>query len=112
MTADNAAEAPNIATIIPVFGIGSYDEAVAHYVDWLGFNLDWEWRSAPGRPVIMAISRPGVGLMLNEANTSAVGSSLVLHVAISRPSPPNGTHAARSRLLSTCSPRTTSRASA
>ncbi|MCH8292965.1 hypothetical protein IH992_17895, partial [Candidatus Poribacteria bacterium] len=76
----NSGEMPKITEIVPVFGIGSYDEAVAHYVDWLGFNLDWEWREAPGRPVIMAISRDGVSLMLNEHPASSSASSLVLKV--------------------------------
>ncbi len=76
----NSGEMPKITEIVPVFGIGSYDEAVAHYVDWLGFNLDWEWREAPGRPVIMAISRDGVSLMLNEHHASSSASSLVLKV--------------------------------
>ena len=64
-------EKSKITGLVPVFGIGSYDEAVAHYVDWLGFNLDWEWRAAPGRPVIMAISRDEVSLMLNEAGSQS-----------------------------------------
>ncbi len=73
-------ETPRITEIVPVFGIGSYDEAVAFYVDGLGFNLDWEWREAPGRPVIMAISRNGVALMLNEHPDSSSASSLTLKV--------------------------------
>jgi hypothetical protein len=51
----------------PVLRIASYDDAVEHYVDWLGFQLDWEWRRSPGEPVIMAVSRDGIGLMLTEA---------------------------------------------
>ena len=69
--ADNSTEAPKITGMVPVFGIKSYAEAVAHYVDWLGFKLDWEWREAPGRPVIMSISRDGVSVMLNEADETA-----------------------------------------
>ena len=69
-----------IMEVETVFGIGSYDEAVGFYVDWLGFNLEWEWREAPGRPVIMAISRDGVSLMLNEHPDSPSASTLVLRV--------------------------------
>ncbi len=76
----NSAGTSKITGIVPVFGIRSYKEAVAHYVDWLGFNLDWEWREAPGRPVIMAISRDGASLMLNEDDELAVGSWLTLRV--------------------------------
>ena len=59
-------EEPRIERMVPVFGISSYAEAVAHYVEWLGFKLDWEWREAPGQPVIMAISKDDVAFMLNE----------------------------------------------
>jgi len=76
----NSAKKPKITEIVPVFGIKSYEEAIAHYVDWLGFNLDWEWREAPGRPVIMAISRDGASLMLNEGDELSVGSWLTLRV--------------------------------
>ena len=34
----------------PVLRIGSYEEAVDHYADWLGFKLEWDWREAPGQP--------------------------------------------------------------
>ena len=69
-----------IAEVVPVFTIGSYDEAVVFYVDWLGFSLDWEWREAPGRPVVMAISRDGVSLMLVEQTDSPSASWLNLKV--------------------------------
>ena len=35
---------PTIDTIVPVFGVGSYEETVSHYVEWLGFKVDWEYR--------------------------------------------------------------------
>ena len=54
-------EEPRIERMVSVFGISSYTEAVAHYIGWLGFNLDWEWRQAPGQPVIMGISRDKIG---------------------------------------------------
>lgn len=57
----------NLQGLVPVLGIGSRDGAVDFYVSWLGFALDWEWREAPGRPSIIAISRDGIGMMLNEA---------------------------------------------
>ena len=55
-----------IEEMVPVFGIDSYEDAKAHYVDWLGFTIDWEWREAEGQPVIMAISRDGASFMLDE----------------------------------------------
>ena len=71
---------PRVTLVTPVFGIASYEDAVNHYVNWLGFNLDWEWREAPGRPVIMSISRSGVTIMLNEAATDSTHSRLNLKV--------------------------------
>jgi catechol 2,3-dioxygenase-like lactoylglutathione lyase family enzyme len=56
----------NLRRIRPVLRILSYDEAVAYYVDWLGFKIEWEWREAPGKPVIMEISRDGVDIHLVE----------------------------------------------
>ena len=56
----------NLTSIQPVIRILSYDEGVAYYVDWLGFKIDWEWREAPGKPVIIAISRDGVEIGLVE----------------------------------------------
>ena len=35
---------PTIDTIVPVFGVGSYEETVSHYFEWLGFRVDWEYR--------------------------------------------------------------------
>ena len=60
-----------IEEMVPVFGIASYADAKAHYVDWLGFTIDWEWREAAGRPVIMAISRDHAAFMLNEYDEPA-----------------------------------------
>lgn len=54
--------------IRPVLGVKSYDEAVAHYVDWLGFKIEWEWRHAPNEPVIMQISRDDVAIQLIEGD--------------------------------------------
>jgi hypothetical protein len=72
------ARAPKITGWYPVLGIRSYDEALAYYVEFLGFNLDWEWRRAPGSPVIMSVSRDRVSLGLNESH--APGSWLNLFV--------------------------------
>lgn len=57
---------PRVSNARPVFGIKSYKEAVAHYVDWLGFELLWEWREAEGQPVIMTVARDRFELMLSE----------------------------------------------
>lgn len=57
---------PRLGKVRPVFRIGSYQDALTHYRDWLGFNLDWDWFEAPGEPVIAAFSRDGVEFMVNE----------------------------------------------
>ena len=31
---------------VPILHIDSYEEAKAYYVDWLGFKIDWEFRSS------------------------------------------------------------------
>ncbi len=75
------ADQPNIKSWYPVFGIRSYAKAVDYYVDWLGFNLDWEWREAPGQPAIVSISREGINIGLNESEDAATGAWLVVAVA-------------------------------
>ncbi|HCP99941.1 MAG TPA: hypothetical protein DIT99_04285 [Candidatus Latescibacteria bacterium] len=71
---------PKINSMVPVFGIDSYEEGVEHYVDWLGFKIDWEWREAPGQPVVMAISRDEVAFMLNEHPSTPRPSEVHLKV--------------------------------
>jgi hypothetical protein len=47
----------------PCLYIKSYDEALPYYVDFLRFNVDFEWRSKEGLPVYMGVSRgasPGI----------------------------------------------------
>ena len=63
-----------IESMVPVFGIGGYAEAKAHYVDWLGFAIDWEWRQAASEPVIMAVSRGAAAFMLNEYSDPSPGT--------------------------------------
>ena len=70
----------NITRIRPVLHIHSYDEAVAFYVAWLGFRIEWEWREAPGKPVIMEISRDGVDIHLVEGGDEPPTSWIQLHL--------------------------------
>ncbi len=72
---------PNFKSWYPVFGIRSYEEAIDYYVDWLGFNLDWEWREAPGEPAIVSISRDRINIGLNESADAPTGSWLIVAVA-------------------------------
>ncbi len=64
----------------PVFRITWYEQAVAHYVDWLGFAIDWEWRREPGAPVVMAISRDGVDMHLVENDDHPPSSWIQIHL--------------------------------
>ena len=56
---------PTLETARSVLPIGNFEEALAHYRDWLGFNLDWDWFEAPDEPVIAAFSRDDVAFMVN-----------------------------------------------
>ena len=51
--------------VTPVFGILDYHQAVAFYVDWLGFHIDWQ--DQPPKeptPVYVQISRADIVLHL------------------------------------------------
>ena len=68
LSAASAHEPVRILGCKPSFRIDAYDRAVDHYVTWLGFNLDWEWRAGPDQPVIISVTRDGLSLFLNEAS--------------------------------------------
>lgn len=60
--------------VTPVFQITDYPQAMAFYVDWLGFRIDWEDRPASGG-VYVQISRGSIVLHLtNYAHESCIGS--------------------------------------
>jgi uncharacterized glyoxalase superfamily protein PhnB len=50
----------------PVLRIDDYKDAVAFYVDYLGFEIEFEWRHEPGFPVYMGLMRGGLGLHVTE----------------------------------------------
>ena len=70
---------PTIDSIVPVFGVGSYEETVSHYVVWLGFKVDWEYREEQ-LPFVVSITRDGFSFMLAEAETSN-GSWTTIYVS-------------------------------
>jgi hypothetical protein len=41
----------------PCFGIKDYNEAMSYYLDFLGFNVDFEWKENEDAPAYMGISR-------------------------------------------------------
>ena len=61
-----ASEEPVFGRTIPILRIYDYEKMRAHYVDFLGFRIDWEHRFEPGGPVYMQVSREGCVLQLSE----------------------------------------------
>ena len=66
---------------VPILHIGSYEEAKAYYVDWLGFGIDWEFRFEPTFPVYMQVSRDGLVLHLSEHKGDNPGPTMC-HVEV------------------------------
>ena len=55
-----------MATMKPVLRIFDYGKAIAFYVHWLGFTVDWEHRFEDGMPVYLQVSRGDIVLHLSE----------------------------------------------
>ena len=74
-----------IGNVVPVLSVGSYEETVSHYVEWLGFDVNWEYREEQ-LPFVISISRDGFSFMLSEGDTSSeletsTGSWTVIYVS-------------------------------
>ncbi len=54
-----------MATVIPILRIFDYPKTIEFYIDWLGFNIDWEDRQ-DNAPVYMQVSKEGIVLHLSE----------------------------------------------
>lgn len=54
-----------MARTIPVFRIFDYNKTIEFYVDWLGFKINWEDKTA-NAPVYMEISKGDIILHLSE----------------------------------------------
>ena len=70
---------PTIATVVPVLSVGSYEETVSHYVEWLGFKVDWGYREEQ-LPFVVSITSDGFSFMLAESETSN-GSWTTIYVS-------------------------------
>ena len=70
---------PTIDNMVPVLRVGSYEETVSHYVEWLRFNVDWEYREEQF-PFVISITRDGFSFMLTESETST-GSWTTIYVS-------------------------------
>ena len=53
--------------------IDDYQEAKRYYLDFLGFEIDFEWRHAEDFPVYMGVSRGGLALHLTEHKGDVAG---------------------------------------
>lgn len=52
-------------TVIPVFRVFDYAKTIEFYVNWLGFDINWEYRPE-GSPFYMQVSIRGVAIDLSE----------------------------------------------
>jgi hypothetical protein len=55
-----------MAIVKPVLRIFDYQRAVEHYINWLGFQIDWEHRFEENTPVYLQVSRGDIVLHLSE----------------------------------------------
>jgi uncharacterized glyoxalase superfamily protein PhnB len=62
---------------IPLLRIFSVQKAKEFYVDYLGFNVDWEHRFEENLPVYMQVSRNGLVLHLTEHHGDCCPGSTV-----------------------------------
>lgn len=64
--------------VTPVFQITNYPQAVAFYIDWLGFNIDWEDGPAADGGRYLQVSRGSIVLHLTNAlHESGTGSRAI-----------------------------------
>jgi uncharacterized glyoxalase superfamily protein PhnB len=62
---------------IPILRIFDLDKTRAYYVDFLGFQIDWEHRFDDASPAYMQVSRAGLTLHLSEHHGDACPGSTV-----------------------------------
>lgn len=68
---------PVLQPLRPALSVGNYEQAIDHYVNWLGFHLDWDWREAPGQPTIASLSRDGVSFFIGDAPDAGNGPARI-----------------------------------
>ena len=61
---------------IPVFRIFSLEKAREFYLDFLGFEVEWEHRFVPDAPVYMRVSRGRLAIHLSEHHGDGTPGSL------------------------------------
>jgi catechol 2,3-dioxygenase-like lactoylglutathione lyase family enzyme len=60
---------------VPIFRIFSLEKAREFYLDFLGFELDWEANFGPNFPLYMQVSRLGLAVRLGEHHGDATPGS-------------------------------------
>jgi uncharacterized glyoxalase superfamily protein PhnB len=55
-----------VEKVIPILRIFDYTKAVEFYIDWLGFEIEWEHVFEEGMPKYIQIKREGIALHLSE----------------------------------------------
>ena len=55
-----------MSLVIPIFRIFDIDKAKEFYVDWMGFQIDWEHRFGDNFPIYMQVSRGDIVFHLSE----------------------------------------------
>lgn len=61
---------------IPIFRIFDYEKALEHYVGWMGFKIDWEYKPE-GSPKYLQISLGTLSLHLTEHHGDCTPGSRV-----------------------------------
>ena len=64
-----------VEQVIPIFRIFDYNKAVEFYIDWLGFQIDWDHRFDDNAPIYMQVSGKGLTLHLSEHHGDATPGS-------------------------------------
>lgn len=68
--------------VVPALPVSDVGRARSFYTDVLGFEVDWEWRDAPGEPAFLQLSRAGLSIYLSERpDRGPTGGLTFLYVA-------------------------------
>lgn len=63
--------------VIPILRIFDYQKTIEFYVDWLGFEIEWEHRFEEGFPVYMEAKKGNIILHLSEHHGDGTPGSRV-----------------------------------
>ena len=71
----------SISSATPILSVNNAEAAKEFYVNFLGFNVDWEHRFEASMPSYMQVSRDGCKLHLTEQKEECThGAALRIHV--------------------------------